>query len=671
MTTIDVTDLSAPQVTSELYLPGTYQSSRRIDQRVRLVLSDTFPFPDGVVFWPDLKPGATDDERNKAFDALEAKNEALIRARSLDDWLRKGSVKRPGQPTTEMGYQLHRLRPQHRPQPPRPAHRGHRRPRHRHAGGPHLGAGRPRLALRLPRHPLRGQRPLVVVAERRARATPPTSMPSTSPNPDRAGYLGSGVVDGSVRDQYAMDEFQNALRVATTLNTRVDDGTPWGTLQHLQPHLGARPCSGGSLGLAGKTEDFGQDERAFGTRFLGSRGFVITAKQVDPLFTFDLSDPTHPRKVGGAGDARLHRLPAPHRPHPPPRHRPRAAAPGGGPMQLKIALLDVTDLRQPQNIATQLVGQGWSWSDALWDPKAFTWLSANKTLAIPFADFASNDFVSDLRLFHVDPATGIQPLGSLSMADVYLTQSGPNWSWSWSPWIRRAILADDVRVRPQRRGRALGPGGRLASVAEDGAIPPARLSLMPRSALHPALAALALLARLRCPDRRRLPRRAAGDAARAGGELRRTASARGGDALAARAAAGGERPGAGHPRPGAERFPGDVHPPPLPSASRRGHPHARPRRGGLGPGQRRGGPLRRRSGARAPRSPPPPTPATPSMPPTGSFTSRPTSPPTRSPPGGWGARSPPATTWSGCSRSPSAPPRPSWTPAWRSWCSAE
>jgi hypothetical protein len=200
--------------------------------------------------------------------------------------------------------------------------------------------------------------------------------------------------------------------------------------------------SGGVLGLAGKTDDFGQDERAFGTRFLGSRGFVITAKQVDPLFTFDLSDPTHPRVVGALEMpgfiAYLHPID--------PTHLlgiGREPAPGGGPMQLKIALLDVTDLGQPRNIATQLVGQGWSWSDALWDPKAFTWLSANKTLAIPFADFASNDFVSDLRLFHVDPTTGIQPLGSLSMADVYLTQSGPNWSWSWSPWIRRAILADD------------------------------------------------------------------------------------------------------------------------------------------------------------------------------------------------------------------------------------
>jgi hypothetical protein len=107
--------------------------------------------------------------------------------------------------------------------------------------------------------------------------------------------------------------------------------------------------------------------------------------------------------------------------------------------------LDVTDLSNPVNQATQLIGEGWSYSDALWDPKAFTWLGAEKTLAIPFNDYAQNGFISDLRLFHVDPATGIQPLGSLSMADVYeyYGQAGMDWVWSWSPVIRRSILADN------------------------------------------------------------------------------------------------------------------------------------------------------------------------------------------------------------------------------------
>jgi hypothetical protein len=66
-------------------------------------------------------------------------------------------------------------------------------------------------------------------------------------------------------------------------------------------------------------------------------------------------------------------------------------------------------------------------------------------LAIPFADYGTQNFVSDLRLFQVDPAGGtIQSKGSLSMADVYQTWSGEGWSYAWSPWIRRGILADST-----------------------------------------------------------------------------------------------------------------------------------------------------------------------------------------------------------------------------------
>ncbi|HZW89635.1 MAG TPA: beta-propeller domain-containing protein, partial [Myxococcaceae bacterium] len=104
ITTIDVSDLAHPKITAEILLPGSYLAARRIDDRVRVVMSDNLPYPDGIRYWPDLPPGASAEDRNKAFDALEASNEALIRARSLDDWLRKGEVRIPGQPTTPITY---------------------------------------------------------------------------------------------------------------------------------------------------------------------------------------------------------------------------------------------------------------------------------------------------------------------------------------------------------------------------------------------------------------------------------------------------------------------------------------------------------------------------------------------------------------------------------------
>ena len=52
VTVIDVADIAAMKVVNEVYLPGNYANSRRIDSSVRIVLSDSFRWPATVKFWP-------------------------------------------------------------------------------------------------------------------------------------------------------------------------------------------------------------------------------------------------------------------------------------------------------------------------------------------------------------------------------------------------------------------------------------------------------------------------------------------------------------------------------------------------------------------------------------------------------------------------------------------
>jgi hypothetical protein len=442
ITTVDVSDLAAPKVLSEAYLPGSYVSARRIADRVRLVLSDVFPFPQGVAYWPALRPGASAAERDEAFAALAARNEALIRARSLDDWLRRGTVERPGEPDVDLGYACTDFA----------APSGPVRPgiltvatfdvassslvsRTSVMAEPGVVYASARTLYVATQHwwwwPVPGQRD----------ATYLHAFDLT--DPDRAGYLGSGVVDGIVRDRYGLDESGGALRAATTVSRRVADGTPWGRVD-TAGRVSVLEPGAGALVLVGETPEFGANERVFGTRFVGDRGFVITARQIDPLFTFDLSDPNDPRVVGELEMpgfiSYLHPVSDTHL-----LGVGMERAGGGGPNRVKVALLDVSDLSRPVDVATVLVGEGWAWSEALWEPKAFTWLAGRGLLAIPFADWGTGpDLVSDLRLFRVDPATGITPAGKLSMADVYLRSSGPDWSWAWSPYVRRSILASDA-----------------------------------------------------------------------------------------------------------------------------------------------------------------------------------------------------------------------------------
>jgi uncharacterized secreted protein with C-terminal beta-propeller domain len=56
--------------------------------------------------------------------------------------------------------------------------------------------------------------------------------------------------------------------------------------------------SNGALDILGSVANFGTNEQIYAVRFLGDHGFVVTFRQIDPLFVLDLSDPQAPRLVG-------------------------------------------------------------------------------------------------------------------------------------------------------------------------------------------------------------------------------------------------------------------------------------------------------------------------------------------------------------------------------------
>src|SRR5438132_12424042 len=122
-------------------------------------------------------------------------------------------------------------------------------------------------------------------------------------DPSEARYFGSGGVDGHVADQFAMDEHEGYLRVATSTVKLTDDPAIAGSFRF---ELGSRlsilapqpaPDGGSTLALVGEIPELEAGERLMATRFFDARGFAVTFRYVDPLVTLDLTDPAHPRKV--------------------------------------------------------------------------------------------------------------------------------------------------------------------------------------------------------------------------------------------------------------------------------------------------------------------------------------------------------------------------------------
>jgi inhibitor of cysteine peptidase len=91
----------------------------------------------------------------------------------------------------------------------------------------------------------------------------------------------SARVYGSLKDRYSMDEYDGYLRLATTVRA----GNVYNMVYVLKP----------DLTVAGKIDNIAEGESIYSVRFKGTKGSLVTFRQIDPYFNLDLSDPFDPK----------------------------------------------------------------------------------------------------------------------------------------------------------------------------------------------------------------------------------------------------------------------------------------------------------------------------------------------------------------------------------------
>ncbi|WP_433299401.1 beta-propeller domain-containing protein [Actinoplanes sp. CA-030573] len=178
----------------------------------------------------------------------------------------------------------------------------------------------------------------------------------------------TGAVPGMLLSQYSLSEWDGWLRVATT--------------DFAQRSSAVRVFGqqGGKLVQRGVVDGLGHGEQIYAVRFLGSRGYVVTFRQTDPLYSLDLSDPARPRVTGDlkitgysahlqqVGDDRVVGIG-------------QEADAGGVREGLQVSLFDVADPAHPTRLAQHVVpGAG---SEAEYDPHALLWWPATHLLVVP------------------------------------------------------------------------------------------------------------------------------------------------------------------------------------------------------------------------------------------------------------------------------------------------
>ncbi|MEV6488232.1 beta-propeller domain-containing protein [Actinoplanes sp. NPDC051633] len=227
-------------------------------------------------------------------------------------------------------------------------------------------------------------------------------------------YEAAGQVKGWLVNQYAMSEWDGHLRVATT-----DDNAASSAVRVLRP-------DGDTLKEVGSVGGLGKNEKIYSVRFIGDRGYVVTFRQTDPLYSLDLSDPAKPRVTG---ELKINGYSA----HLQPVGEDRLIGVGqeaddqGRRQGTQVSLFDVSDPAAPRRLAQQVVSSGSS--EAEYDPHAILWWPATKLFVVPISTYTTVASAGALALTVTD--SGLTQAGKLT---------APLEAEGYSPQIRRTLV---------------------------------------------------------------------------------------------------------------------------------------------------------------------------------------------------------------------------------------
>jgi hypothetical protein len=106
-------------------------------------------------------------------------------------------------------------------------------------------------------------------------------------------YLSSTEVRGFLLSQWSLSEHAGHLRVASTTAPAW-----WGGGEESESFVTVLSLDGGRMTEVGRVGGLGRGEQIYAVRFIADVGYVVTFRQVDPLYTIDLSTPAAPKVLG-------------------------------------------------------------------------------------------------------------------------------------------------------------------------------------------------------------------------------------------------------------------------------------------------------------------------------------------------------------------------------------
>ena len=278
-------------------------------------------------------------------------------------------------------------------------------------------------------------------------------------SPGQTDYIASGRINGTIQDQFSLSEYNGNIRICSTTGQ-------WGRWWMEDPEpmvshvfvLGLN-AEGTQYDVIGHVGGIAEDEQIWSARFIGDKAYLVTFRNIDPLWTIDLSEPTDPRVIGELEvpgvSTYIHPMGDDHL---------LTIGIAGDEDGLEwgvtqISIFDVSDFSNPVLESSLRLTPApeneydwsYSYSEATYEHKAFQYWEADGLLAIPMSTqryysdvkeidgrlyYASGyEYISKLMLINAKPGEDLAIYDEIDHSSFY------NSSYSWdSPDVRRSIF---------------------------------------------------------------------------------------------------------------------------------------------------------------------------------------------------------------------------------------
>lgn len=248
-------------------------------------------------------------------------------------------------------------------------------------------------------------------------------------------YVAEGEVPGRILNQFSMDEYNDSFRVATTSNKEKYKSE--GDENNLY-------VLGKDMKLLGKLEGLAKGEKIYSARFIKDKAYLVTFKQVDPLFVIDLSDNKNPKVLGelkipgfsnylhpydentliGFGQNTVEV-----------KENGREFTRAKG---IKLSMFDVKDLSNPKEIYNEIIGGYGTNSELLYNHKALLFSKEKDIIGFPIIDREKGKIFNGAKLYKVSREKGFELIYDITSVDEDIKEKD-----IYNKQVKRIIFIDN------------------------------------------------------------------------------------------------------------------------------------------------------------------------------------------------------------------------------------